>query len=336
MNQLSVVILNFNGQDYLRQFLPTVLQCSSGHEVVVADNASTDDSVKLMREEFPEVRLLQFDENHGYSGGYNEAIARIESRYIVLLNSDVEVTPDWIEPVLEVLEADEDIAAAQPKIRDYKDKPLFEYAGASGGFIDQLAYPFCRGRIFHTIETDEGQYEDTREVFWASGSALFVRRECYLEAGGLDEDFFAHMEEIDLCWRFWNMGKKVMVCPKSTIFHVGGGTLHKSHPRKTYLNFRNGLSLLLKNEKTTALWWKLPLRLLLDWAAAAHFSFYSGIKHAAAIFRAHLHFFGSFFIHVKKRQKVMNRRTKLPRYRGLIIWQYFAKGRKHYSQVPNR
>lgn len=335
MNKLSVVILNYNGKGYLEQFLPTVVEHSRPYEVVVVDNASTDDSVPFMKGHHPEVKLLCFEQNHGFSGGYNEAIKLIDSEYIVLLNSDVEVTPNWIDPVLSHMESDPDLAAAQPKILDQKDKALFEYAGGAGGYIDTLAFPFCRGRVFHTIEADEQQYNDVRDVFWASGSCLFVKRSLYLEAGGLDTDFFAHMEEIDLCWRFWNLGYRVAVCPGSSIYHVGGGTLHKSHPKKTYLNFRNGLSLILKNESMGNLLWKLPLRMALDWLAAVHFSSHSGVKHAGAIWKAHWHFVLNFANHFKKRKNIIRRGTKNPRYRGLIIWQYFALGKKRYGQLAD-
>jgi GT2 family glycosyltransferase len=335
MNKLSVVILNFNGLNYLEQFLPGVVKRSQPYEVVVADNASTDGSVKFLQEQHPEVKLIRFETNYGFSGGYNEAIKLVESQYIVLLNSDVEVTENWIPPVLEVLEASPDIGAAQPKILDHKNKLYFEYAGGGGGYLDSLAFPFCRGRIFHTIEKDKHQYDDTRDVFWASGSCLFVKREAYLESGGLDEDFFAHMEEIDLCWRLWNLGYRVAVCPKSTIYHVGGGTLDKSQPRKTYLNFRNGLSLMLKNEPIYKLIWKLPLRMALDWLAAVHFSSHSGIKHGFAIIRAHWHFTLAFSGHYKKRKNIVRKRVQTPRYRGLIIWQYFGLGKRKYSEITS-
>lgn len=333
MNKLSVVILNYNGLAYLQQFLSGVVRHSAPYEVVVVDNASTDGSVAFISKNHPEVKLMRFEENYGFSGGYNEAIRLIESEYIVLLNSDVEVTSNWIPPVLELMESDTELAAAQPKILDFKKKTHFEYAGGGGGYLDTLAFPFCRGRVFHTIEEDRQQYDDVRDVFWASGSALFVRREAYLKAGGLDEDFFAHMEEIDLCWRLWNLGYRVVVCPQSSIYHVGGGTLDKSHPRKTYLNFRNGLSLMLKNEPGPQLVWKLPLRMILDWLAAIHFSSHSGIKHAAAIFKAHWHFTLSFSTHYKKRKNITRVKTKSPRHKGLIIWQYFALGKKRYSEI---
>lgn len=333
MNKLSVVILNYNGRDYLEQFLPSVVRHSLPYEVIVVDNASTDDSVDFISENHPDVTLIRFEENFGFSGGYNKAIRLIESEYIILLNSDVEVTENWIPPVLEILEDDNSLAAAQPKIIDYKKKTHFEYAGGAGGYLDTLAFPFCRGRVFHTIEEDHGQYDDTRDVFWASGSCLFVRRDAYLEAGGLDVDFFAHMEEIDLCWRLWNLGYRVAVCHKSSIYHLGGGTLDKSHPRKTYLNFRNGLSLMLKNEPGSKLIWKLPLRMILDWLAAVHFSSHSGLKHGAAIFKAHWHFTHTFLANYKKRKHIVRKNTQSPRHKGLIIWQYFALGKKRYNEI---
>ena len=333
MNKLSVVILNYNGKKHLEKFLPVVVSYSQPYEVVLADNGSTDGSVPFVREQLPGIRLLCFKENHGFCGGYNKAIEQIESEYIILLNSDVEVAKGWIAPVLNMTEGRPEMAAAQPKILDWKNPEMFEYAGAAGGYIDSLAFPFCRGRIFHTIEKDEQQYNDSREVFWASGSCLFVRRSVYLEAGGLDKDFFAHMEEIDLCWRMWNMGYTVGVCPESYVFHVGGGTLDKNQPRKTYLNFRNGLSLMVKNEAFFKLLWKLPLRMMLDWLAAMHFTFNNGTKHAVAIGKAHFHFLPGFARHYKKRKLIKRKTKKNPCYRGLIVWQYFGRGQKRFNQI---
>lgn len=335
MKTLSVVLLNFNGRHHLESFLPSVVEHSAPYEVVVVDNGSSDESLEFVKSNYPQVSVIAFQENHGFCGGYNKALEAITSEYVVLLNTDVEVTKNWIQPVLDEFIADESIKAAQPKIRDFKAKDKFEYAGASGGYIDKLGYPFCRGRIFQTIETDEQQYEDTRDIFWASGSCLFVHRETYLGLGGLDEDFFAHMEEIDLCWRIWSSGGRVIVVPQSTIHHVGGGTLDKSKPKKTYLNFRNGLSLLIKNEASNKLVWKLPLRILLDWVALLKFSLESGPQHGLAILRAHAHIIINLGSILKKRNtpKV---NTMAPRYSGWVIWSYFMRGKKRFSDLKIR
>ncbi|MFY0593071.1 glycosyltransferase family 2 protein [Roseivirga sp.] len=332
MEKLSVVLLNFNGQHHLKNFLPSVTQYSKPYQVVVVDNGSTDDSVAFIESSYPDVQLIKFKENHGFSGGYNKALGLLDSEYVVLLNTDVEVTPNWINPVLEQLESSEDIKAAQPKILDQKAKEYFEYAGASGGYIDDLGYPLCRGRIFQTIEKDNGQYDEAGEVFWASGSCLFVDRKTYLDLGGLDVDFFAHMEEIDLCWRIWRSHYRIMVVPKSTVYHVGGGTLDKSKPKKTYLNFRNGLSLLIKNEDGLKLIWKLPLRIFLDWVALIKFSIESGPQHGLAILKAHIHTLIHFSKTFKKREALKNH-PKIPRLKGWIIISYFVSGRKKYSQL---
>ncbi len=246
---IAIVILNWNGEKYLRKFLPSVIEHSEGARVIVADNGSTDSSLEVLRNEFPKVEVITLDRNYGFAEGYNRALSQISSKYYVLLNSDVEVTADWLTPMVTAIESDEKIAAIQPKILSYDNKKLFEHAGASGGFIDSLGFPFCRGRIMGSCEVDSGQYDDRREIFWASGAALFIRSEVYHRAGGLDSLFFAHMEEIDLCWRVKRLGYKVIVEPQSTVYHVGGGTLPVSSPRKTYLNFRNNIAMVYKNLK---------------------------------------------------------------------------------------
>ena len=246
--KVAVVILNWNGKSFLEKFLPSVFACNSSYaEIIVADNASTDDSVSFLKSKYPQIKIIQNSSNGGFAKGYNDALKLVEAEYYVLLNSDVEVTPNWIDSVIQLMDTDKSIAACQPKIRAFDDKKSFEYAGAGGGFIDKYGYPFCRGRILDTLEEDKGQYNDVREVFWATGACLFVRSECYHKVNGFDEDFFAHMEEIDLCWRLKNLGYKIMYSPNSTVFHVGGGTLNKTSPKKTYLNFRNNLILLCKN-----------------------------------------------------------------------------------------
>ena len=332
MNTLSVVLLNFNGRNHLESFLPSVVEYSAPHKVIVVDNGSSDESIEFIASNYPQVSIIAFEENLGFCGGYNKALELIDSEYVVLLNTDVEVSKNWIAPVLDQLKADKSIKAAQPKILDFKAKHKFEYAGASGGYIDSLAYPFCRGRIFQTIEKDNKQYDDSQDIFWASGSCLFIHRETYLELGGLDEDFFAHMEEIDLCWRIWSSGGRVVVIPQSAVYHVGGGTLDKSKPKKTYLNFRNGLSLLIKNEPSSKLAWKLPLRILLDWVALLKFSLESGPQHGVAILKAHLHIVAHLrsILQKRKRPKV---NTNAPRYHGWVIWSYFMRGKKKFSDL---
>ena len=284
----AVIILNWNGERLLQEFLPSVIANTNPRlaSIVVADNASTDSSVALLRECFPEVELLPLDENYGFAGGYNRAIAAREEEVVVLLNSDVEVAAGWLEPLLAALEADRRLVAVQPKIRSYRDKTSFEYAGACGGFIDYLGFPFCRGRVLGVIERDEGQYDDVREVFWCSGAALCIRREDYLAAGGLDERFFAHMEEIDLCWRIRNRGGILKVCPQSVVYHLGGGSLPMNHPCKLFLNYRNNLLMLYKNLPSKA-WRRVAWRrCMLDWAAAVLFLLKGERKNAVAVFQA--------------------------------------------------
>jgi GT2 family glycosyltransferase len=243
--RVAVVILNWNGINYLKQFLPSV--CASTYpnlEIIIGDNASTDESVVYVRDNYPQVKIIINDQNYGFAGGYNKILTQLDHDYFILLNSDVEVEPNWIEPVISLMESDSKIAAAQPKILSQANKHSFEYAGAAGGFIDDFGYPFCRGRLFDTLELDKGQYNESSEVFWASGAAFFIKRPNWLEMNGLDDDFFAHMEEIDLCWRLKNEGYKIMYCADSQVYHVGGGTLQAESPFKTYLNFRNNLVLL--------------------------------------------------------------------------------------------
>lgn len=249
MKRVAVVILNWNGEKLLREFLPSVIRNTNREmgRVVVADNSSTDASLAVMRDEFPEVDVIRLDQNYGFAGGYNKVMEQVAEEYVVLLNSDVEVAERWLEPLVELLDKEPEVAAIQPKIKAYKEKNKFEYAGACGGFLDRFGFPFCRGRIMDTTETDAGQYDDITEVFWCSGAALCVRREVYLSTGGLDEHFFAHMEEIDLCWRIANRGYKLKVNPVSVVYHLGGGSLPMNHPRKLFLNYRNNLLMLYKN-----------------------------------------------------------------------------------------
>jgi len=285
--KLSIVILNWNGKKYLKDFLPVLLMYTPDYaEVVVVDNASTDDSVKFLQENFSHVRLIQNPSNGGFSKGYNFALQQIDAEYYCLLNSDIEVTENWVEPVISMMDSDPQIGAVQPKLRAFKQRDSFEYAGASGGFIDKYGYPFCRGRLFETVEKDVGQYDDCMEIFWATGAALFVRSEIYHLLGGLDEDFFAHMEEIDFCWRIKNLGYKIMVQPQSVVYHVGGGTLPKQNSLKTFLNFRNNHFLLIKNLPKKRLIITVFVRFFLDIAAACLFLIKGNHKDFLAVFKA--------------------------------------------------
>jgi len=333
--RVSVVILNYNGQEFLAKFLPFVLQSTySNMEVVVADNASTDDSLSLLRRDFPQVRIIINKSNEGFSKGYNTALSQVSADYFVLLNSDVEVTPGWIEPIIELMREDSKIAACQPKLLSWHDRSKFEYAGASGGWIDSLGYPFMRGRVIDDCETDKGQYNTAVPCFWASGAALFVKAAAFHEVGGLDAYFFAHQEEIDLCWRLHLAGYKVYVQPASVVYHVGGGTLPQSS-KKVYLNFRNNLVMIYKNMPYYELLWKLPLRFILNLIAALRYLFSGRMDYFMAIHRSKMHFFRWLFFEKKKsvfpkRIKGLNREG---RYRGSIVWAYFIRGMKTFSEI---
>jgi len=338
MADISVVILNYNGEKHLRQFLSLVVVYSHGAEIVIADNCSTDGSISYIQSNFPSIKLITFDQNYGYTGGYNRAMVLIDTEFAILLNSDIEVTPNWIVPVLQTMKNDEQIAACQPKILSYHDKQKFEYAGAAGGFIDVMGYPYCRGRVFDTLETDFGQYDDSIEIFWATGACLFVRTQDFLVAGGFDEDFFAHMEEIDLCWRFHLMGKKVCYEPKSAIYHVGGGTLSKSNPRKTYFNLRNNLSMLLKNERKRDLIWKLPIKAWLDTLTAFKLWKDNSFTHFLAVFQAYWSFVMLVNVNLNKRRfvKSISNHNPIKRHPFLLPYSYFIKGKKTFSKIKNR
>jgi len=332
---IAIVILNWNGRKYLEQFLPSVIASSyPAKEVIVADNASTDDSLPFLRENYPQVRIIALDRNYGFAKGYNEALRQVKSDYYVLLNSDVEVAPDWIGPILDLMEKDPSIGACQPKIRRWDNRELFEYAGAAGGWLDCLGYPFARGRIFDLCEKDEGQYDTAEPVFWASGAALFIRAELYHEIGGLDGYFFAHQEEIDLCWRLQLAGHQVYACPASVVYHVGGGTLPKGNERKVFLNFRNNLIMLAKNLPAGQLAWKMPLRMLLD-AISAWKSLFAG---EAIYFKAILQAWMAFFkwLLFKRGQSVFPQKKGgklLGWYPHSIAWQHFVLGRKTFAEI---
>ncbi|MBR5784827.1 MAG: glycosyltransferase family 2 protein, partial [Bacteroidales bacterium] len=272
MKKVAVVILNWNGKKFLEDLLPTLVKYTPMDvDIVVGDNASTDDSVAFLKANYPRIMVIQNDKNYGFAEGYNRVLDKVDADYFVLLNSDIEVTDNWIAPVVDMMDADENMAICQPKLLSFYQRDCFEYAGGAGGFIDRYGYPFCRGRIFTTLEKDEGQYDDACEVFWATGAAMFVKANVWKELGGLDNDFFAHMEEIDFCWRAKNAGYKVGYCPSSVVYHVGGGTLPPSSPFKTYLNFRNNFYLLFKNLKKTQLAYVFPVRIVMDWVAASKF-----------------------------------------------------------------
>jgi GT2 family glycosyltransferase len=335
MTEVAVVILNFNGRNFLRQFLPSVIAYSASAKIIVADNASTDDSIAVLESEFSGlVEVVKIGSNLGFCGGYNYALRLIQAHYYVLLNSDVEVTSGWIDPIINILKKDPSIVAAQPKILSYHQKDCFEYAGAAGGFVDMLGYPFCRGRIFNHFEKDVGQYDDTRAVFWATGACLFIKAKHFHESGGLDEDFFAHMEEIDLCWRLNRSGHRIYYVGESKVYHVGGGTLSKSNPRKTFLNFRNGLSLLIKHLPFSDLWWKLPFRILLDWIAAVKFLLQGSPKDSWAVGKAHFNFLSGIGSDLTKRSKLNSIGYRVTnQYPRLLTFEFFLLGKKTFRDL---
>ncbi|MDF2438631.1 MAG: putative glycosyltransferase [Bacteroidota bacterium] len=335
--KIAVVILNWNGKKFLQQFLPDVIGFNSADsEIIVADNASTDDSVEYLKKSFPSVRIILNKDNSGFAKGYNDALKEVNAQYYVLLNSDVEVTPMWLEPVIRLMDADSSIAACQPKIKAFHNKELFEYAGAAGGFIDKYGYPFCRGRILEALEADNGQYDDVREIFWATGACMFVRAAHFREVNGFDEDFFAHMEEIDLCWRMKNRGHKVMYCPDSHVYHVGGGTLNKTSPKKTYLNFRNNLILICKNHPKKYFLSKLFIRMVLDGIAGIKFLLSGQFEHFLAILKAHKSFYSTFSKTWNKRkllQKAIKVYATTGVYRHSIISDFYLRGKRKFSEI---
>lgn len=343
MKKVSVVILNYNGKSWLEKFLPNIIQHTTypNAEIIVADNASTDDSVAYMQTNFPDVRLVINPINTGYAGGYNDALQQIKSDYYVLLNSDVEVTVNWIEHVMDFMFKDELYVACQPKILSYSEKNKFEYAGAAGGFIDKYGYPFCRGRIFDTCEEDKGQYNISGEIFWASGACLFIKADIFHKVGGLDADFFAHMEEIDLCWRLKNLGYKIGYCAESTVYHVGGGTLNKSNPKKTFLNFRNNRKLLRKNLSEKELNEIYATRNKLDQLAALVALAKGNIAEAKAIRNGLNEYKNTTHKWNKKREEneilqqtiAVGTPNKYGIFKESIIWYYFAKGIKKFSDL---
>ncbi|CAN5605743.1 glycosyltransferase family 2 protein [soil metagenome] len=335
---VAIVILNYNGRNYLERFLPNVLASDYANKrVIVADNASTDDSVLVLKKDFPGVELILLDKNHGFAEGYNQALKRVDADYYVLLNSDVEVTNDWIPPIIEIMEADSAIAACQPKILSYQEQHLFEYAGAGGGWIDHLGYPFSRGRVFDICEEDKGQYNNTEAIFWASGAAMFIRSNIFHEAGGFDGFFFAHMEEIDLCWRIQLMDYKIMCVPASVVYHIGGGTLPKGNSRKVFLNFRNNLIMLGKNLPWSEKIWKFPFRIFLD-ALFAWKNLLGGFSESfVAVFKAHMAVFKWCITGKGNNQRVKKPMKKMDGvYRGSIIWSHFIKKKTRFSEIVKK
>ncbi len=335
MTKTAIVILNWNGKKFLEKFLPFVIQYSRGDaEIIIADNASSDDSLTFMQTNYPEIRIIKNPENGGFSKGYNDALAQVEAEYYVLLNSDIEVTENWIKPIIALMDSDENIAVCQPKLRSYAERNKFEYAGAAGGFIDKYGYPFCRGRLFQSLEVDNGQYDDVCEVFWATGAAMFVRAELYHKFGGLDNDFFAHMEEIDFCWRLKNEGYKIMYCPDSVVYHVGGGTLPKNNARKTYLNFRNNFFLLFKNLPANRLLKVFIFRLFLDSIAGIKFLSEGGFKDLWAVVHAHFSFYASMNKNLKKRRNIRHKKVSKI-YNRNIVWRHYVTKKKLFSELKS-
>jgi GT2 family glycosyltransferase len=337
MTKLAIVILNWNGLGYLKRFMPYITDHSSGEhiQVWVADNYSADGSLAYLKKHFPEVSLLIFNRNYGFSGGYNRALAAIEAEYYILLNSDVEVTRGWTQPLLKLMENDKGVAACMPKIKNLNSREYFEHAGAAGGFIDFLGYPFCRGRIFNVVERDTGQYDDEREIFWATGACMMVRASDWHSSGGFDEKFFAHMEEIDLCWRLKNAGKKIRVAPSSVVYHLGGGTLPVSNPRKTWFNYRNSLLMLLKNLPPGRLY-LLFVRIVLDWLSVIKFIVKFSFADAYAVLRSHISFFILFPEYRGKRKKLFRKGRVIQHkeiYPGSIVLRFFSGRGKFFSQL---
>lgn len=330
--KVAVVILNWNGEKLLEQFLPSIVNFSAEHaDIYLADNASSDNSISYVREHFPSVKIVENATNGGYAKGYNDALQSIKADVYCLINSDVEVSENWLSPVTKVFQEEENTAIIQPKLLDFKDKTKFEYAGAGGGFIDLYGYPYCRGRVFNRLETDKGQFDDVSEVFWASGACFFIRSEVYHKLGGFDEDYFAHQEEIDLCWRVQNEGYDVKYVGTSTVFHVGGATLQESNPQKTFLNFRNSLLNVIKNVPKQWFLFVVFSRLILDGIAGIKFLLELRPIHTWAILRAHLSLYKNFFKFLKKRRKLQKKYEY--NLHTSIVWQYFILGRRKFKNL---
>lgn len=334
--QTAIIILNYNGRHFLEKFLPSVVQFSQNAEIIVVDNGSLDRSGKFLKKNYPQIRLISLDKNYGFCGGYNRALKEIQAKYFVLLNSDVEVSQNWLEPMIDLLEKNEQIAACQPKIKSFQDKTKFEDAGAGGGMIDKYGFTFCRGRIFDKTEEDKGQYNDEKEIFWASGACLMVRSKVFEQMNGFEESFFAHMEEIDLCWRINNANYKVFHCGKSEVYHVGGGTLPKASSQKMYLNFRNNLVMMIRNLPSKILFSTVFKRLCLDGIAAIKFLFTAKFSYFWAVLQAHFYLYVNFSDIKAQRKKTQNQvinHSQTGVYQKSVVWEYFIKGKKKYLEL---
>lgn len=336
---VAIVVLNYNGSNYLQRFLPFVLASTYGNKkVILADNASVDDSIAMVKQNFPSVDIIALDKNYGFAEGYNKALAQVQADYFVLLNSDVEVVPGWVEPIITLMEGDKTVGACQPKILSYNQRELFEYAGAAGGWLDAYGYAFSRGRVFDVLEKDEGQFNDTADIFWATGAAMFVRAEAYNKLGGLDGYFFAHMEEIDLCWRMQLAGYSIKCCPASTVYHIGGGTLPKGNKRKVFLNFRNNLIMMLKNMPLYEKLWKIPFRIVLDIVFALKNLLAGQLVPFRAVFAAHIAVIVWFFS--KKKPRYKPRRKPLKTLQGVcnesIVWAYFVQKKTTFLEIVKK
>ncbi|NDV78785.1 glycosyltransferase family 2 protein [Dysgonomonas sp. 511] len=336
MKKAAVVILNWNGRKLLEEFLPSVTKYTATPDVgiVVADNGSTDDSIEFLQNNYPDVSLVLLPQNYGFADGYNRALQQVDAEYFVLLNSDVEVTENWLSPIVSYLDENRDVAAAQPKLLAQRDKAYFEYAGASGGYLDKYGYPFCRGRMFQTVEEDKGQYDTPTDVLWATGACLIIRSREFFDAGGFDASFFAHMEEIDLCWRLNCRGKRIVCLPSSVVYHVGGATLKKENPRKTYLNFRNNLLMLYKNLSQKDLKRTMIIRLILDYIAAFQFMLTGGYANGRAVIRAHKDFYNNRKMYRQARQENLSKTiVDVPRtiYKGSLLIAYYLKRIRLFS-----
>jgi len=337
----AVVILSYNSKKWHDLFLPKIIaESKDQYDVFVVDHASTEPLGDYIAANFPEVHLIRLNENHGFSWGYAQALNQIEAKYYILLSADFEVTNDWFRPLHQAMENNPNMAACQPKIRYYKDRAYFEYAGAAGGFKDTWGYLFCRGRIFEDLEKDNGQYNDDREIFWASGGCFVARADIYHQLGGLDPDLFAHMEEVDLCWRMKNAGYEIGYIADSTVFHVGGSVISYGSPQKTFYNFRNSLVLLLKNESASTIFWLIPLRLCLDGIAGVQLLLKGQVKNVLAIIRAHFSFYGHLGMWLQKRKAVSLLKSDSPNRKGIfhksIIIQYFLKGKKKFTDLNEK
>lgn len=327
--KIAIVILNWNGAELLQKFLPSVIENSLQTEIFVVDNASTDASLGILKKQFPTIKIVENQENGGFAKGYNQGLKKIKADVYCLLNSDVKVSPNWLLPVVEIFQNEPSVAVVQPKIRDYRRPAFFEYAGAAGGFLDAFGYPFCRGRIFDTLEEDKGQYDDKCDIFWASGACMFIRSEIFWEMNGFDENFFAHQEEIDLCWRIQKIGKQIVFEPKSVVYHLGGGTLLPESPFKVYLNFRNNLFLLLKNLPKNKLFYILFFRMVLDGVAGVRFFVQGKFSLVWAILKAHFHFYRKIMYFYKKREP---ERLKINYAKEIsVVYSYFVQREKYFS-----